>query len=431
MQSRKLRMTPGWLDALKPADRPIEYRDTDQRGLVLRVEPTGRLTWVCRYTFRGRDRRLTLGTYPEKSLKAARTAARGAVGQAAGPTGIDPQLEVERLRIGQGVHATIEAWLEDAKQGPAARWKGGLKGGSARSFLPHVRRFQRDFGSRRLNELTPRDVERFVAAPVKAGTRNRALTALRGLMFWAGRKGLIDADPTAKLKPEREAERSRVLSDAEVATLLAGFEGTRYGRAVRLLALTGLRRDEVLGARWAWYDADAATLTIPADAEKAGRARGEQRRVALSRQACALLTEQRAALFAEGLYDRDEGFIFATSSATTRPHADALKAVMYRLRGRRSNGQPASTDKRAKERKPALPDDATIHDLRRTVADALLNRLATAPWVVDHVVLGHVRPKLLRTYMPTLPLEEARAALTRWAELVDGLSRPAAGAVAT
>jgi hypothetical protein len=63
-----------------------------------------------------------------------------------------------------------------------------------------------------------------------------------------------------------------------------------------------------------------------------------------------------------------------------------------------------------------LPDDVNIHDIRRTVADALLNRIGAQPWIVDHVVLGHARPKLLRTYMPTLPLGEAREALQRWGD---------------
>jgi integrase len=68
-----------------------------------------------------------------------------------------------------------------------------------------------------------------------------------------------------------------------------------------------------------------------------------------------------------------------------------------------------------------LPDDVTIHDIRRTVADGLLNRIGAQPWVVDHVVLGHARPKLLRTYMPTLPLKEAREALQKWGEEVEGI----------
>jgi hypothetical protein len=41
------------------------------------------------------------------------------------------------------------------------------------------------------------------------------------------------------------------------------------------------------------------------------------------------------------------------------------------------------------------------------------------PWIVDHVVLGHTRPKLLRTYMPTLPLGEARDALQKWGAEVE------------
>ena len=39
----------------------------------------------------------------------------------------------------------------------------------------------------------------------------------------------------------------------------------------------------------------------------------------------------------------------------------------------------------------------------------------------DHVVMGHVRPKVLRTYQPELPLDEARDALTKWAQLLDGI----------
>ena len=62
----------------------------------------------------------------------------------------------------------------------------------------------------------------------------------------------METDPTRidDLKKEDEHEPKRVLSDDELCGLLRGFEKTRYGRAVRLLALTGLRREEVLGACW-------------------------------------------------------------------------------------------------------------------------------------------------------------------------------------
>lgn len=157
-----------------------------------------------------------------------------------------------------------------------------------------------------------------------------------------------------------------------------------------------------------------------------GRIRDELRRVAHTPQAVALLAEQRQALFAEGI--RSE-FVFATSTGE-RPHPDSLKQVLYRLRGRRSNGLPPSKDSRAKPRVAVLPDDVRIHDIRRTVADALFNRIGAPPWVVDHVVLGHARPKLLRTYKPTLPLNDARNALEKWGDELDLILRSGRASVA-
>jgi len=254
-----------------------------------------------------------------------------------------------------------------------------------------------------------------VTASEAPATRNRALCAFRGFLAWAIRSGLIDKDPTSGMPKEHETARTRVLSDDEIRTLITGFDPTRYGRALRLLFLTALRRDEVLGLRWSWIDMEKGALTIPPEAEKMGRVRDELRRSALPPQAVTLLAEQRSALFAEGI--RSE-FVFATTTGE-RPHSDSLKQVLYRLRGRRSNGLPPSKDKRAKHRVAVLPDDVRVHDIRRTVADALFNRIGTPPWIVDHVVLGHARPKLLRTYMPTLPLKEAREALQRWGEELD------------
>jgi integrase len=422
MATRRLRMSPAWLESVKPEPRPVEWRDTLQQGLVLRVETSGRKTWIARYTFHARDRRYKVGTFPELSLKDARAAAKDVLADAQRET--DPQAKREALRIGGSVADAVSAWLADEKQGPASKWKGGLEGGSARSFLPHIRRLERELGGKRLPELARKDVERFVSAPEAAATRNRALTALRGFFCWCGRKGLVQVDPSAGFEKEREAERSRTLTDDELRALVRGFDETRYSRVVRLLALSALRRDEVLGARWEWFDSDSKVLTIPPEAEKTGRARGEPRRVALSPAAVALLAEQRKAQLAEG--SRCE-WIFATKTGE-RPHPDALKPTLNLLRGLKSNGQPPSTKKPAhgpepKPRPAALAKDATIHDVRRSVANRLLNALHIAPHVIDHAILGHVRPRLIRTYQPNLPLDEAREALTRWAEELSRILR--------
>ena len=128
---------------------------------------------------------------------------------------------------------------------------------------------------------------------------------------------------------EHETARTRVLSDEEIRTLINGFNQTRYGRALRLLFLTGLRRDEVLGLKWSWIDLERGVLTIPPSAEKSGRVRDELRRAGLPPQAVALLAKQRSALFAEGI--RSE-YVFATSTGE-RPHPDSLEPILYRLRG--------------------------------------------------------------------------------------------------
>jgi integrase len=422
-------MSPAWLAGLS-ADGDAEWIDTDQRGLVLRVR-RGHMVWFVRYLFEGEARRYRIGEHPEIGLSAARKLAAVARGRAA--AGEDPQAErrakreaARCRRLGETVEKAVASWLKDKKQGFLGRWRDGLDGGSARAALPHIHRLERMLGKKLLTEVTPKDIERVVLAPAAPATRNRALCAVRGFAGWAIRSGLMEKDPTRVLHKEHETARTRVLSDDEIRTLITGFDPTRYGRAVRLLFLTGVRREEVLGLRWTWIDLQKGIITTPPEVEKMGRIRDELRRVAHTPQAVALLAEQRQALFAEGI--RSE-FVFATSTGE-RPHPDSLKQVLYRLRGRRSNGLPPSKDSRAKPRVAVLPDDVRIHDIRRTVADALFNRIGAPPWVVDHVVLGHARPKLLRTYKPTLPLNDARNALEKWGDELDLILRSGRASVA-
>src|SRR5437773_1440802 len=415
MRMPKLQMSPPWLAGIY-SDRDAEYIDAVQPGLLLRIR-RGRMIWFVRYLFDGSARRYRIGQHPAVGLSAARKLASVVRGRVA--AGDDPQSEkrakreaARRRRLGATVGGALATWLRDEKLGPLARWKDGLEGGSAQASLWHLRRLDRMLGKKLLSDITPKDIERALLPKHAPATRNRALCAFRGLFAWAVRQGVLEKDPTAGMPKEHETARTRVLSDEEIRTLINGFDQTRYGRALRLLFLTALRRDEVLGLKWSWIDLERGVLTIPPSAEKSGRVREELRRTGLPPQAAALLGEQRAALFGEGI--RSE-YVFATSTGE-RPHPDSLKPILYQLRGRRSNGWPPSQDKRAKQRNAVLPDDVNIHDIRRTVADALLNRIGAQPWIVDHVVLGHARPKLLRTYLPTLPLGEAREALQRWAD---------------
>jgi len=115
-----------------------------------------------------------------------------------------------------------------------------------------------------------------------------------GFLAWAIRSSLIDKDPTSGLKKEHETARTRVLTDDEIRTLITGFDPTRYGRALCLLFLTALRRDEVLGLRWSWIDMEKGVLTIPPEAEK--MARGARRAASVHAAAPGGEPPRRAAL---------------------------------------------------------------------------------------------------------------------------------------
>ncbi len=81
--------------------------------------------------------------------------------------------------------------------------------------------------------------------------------------------------------------------------------------------------------KWSCLDLEKGVLTIPPEADKAGRIRDEVRRAGLPPQAVTLLGEQRASLFAEGVSSE---FVFATSTGG-RPW-DSLKPITASRCGR-------------------------------------------------------------------------------------------------
>jgi hypothetical protein len=121
-----------------------------------------------RYLYEGSARRYRIGEPPEIGLSTARKPASVVRGRAA--AGQDPQaerrakLEAARQRwLGETVGAALASWLKDGKQGPLGRWRDGLDGGSARAFLPHLRRLDRMLGKKRLAEVTPKEIEKVQA----------------------------------------------------------------------------------------------------------------------------------------------------------------------------------------------------------------------------------------------------------------------------
>jgi integrase len=401
---RRRKMTPAWVAAVKPEAEPVEYPDEAERGLVLRVQPTGRKTWYARYTFKGKDRRYRLGPFPALSLKDARAAARRKVGQAA--HGTDPQAERTQHRMGDTVAEVAASWLrsEDTRS-----WRPRSRAG----FVAHLRlRILPALGRMKLAEVKQADVQAMLDRVERVVTRNRTFETARMLFGWAVARRMLAASPCAGVSKLHERARTRTLTDEEIRQVVGAFDSTRFGRYLRLLFLTGGRRDEVLRMRRADLDRDRAVWTIPPEAEKSGETRTEARKVALSAAALEVIAAQLEANMARGL--GGARYLF-TGSRGERLNRAAPKPVVYRLKGLRDNGTRPSAHRLAKVRPVLIPADFRLHDIRRTVSDRMVNDLGLSAYVVDVGVLGHAKPRLMGTYMPGVPWSELRAAMDAWA----------------
>ena len=87
--------------AAKPGPKPMKL--SDDRGLFLLVQPSGGKLWRLKYRIAGKEKKLSLGRYPDVALKDARE--RGAEARKLIAAGIDPS---EKKRIDR-LDATLKA----------------------------------------------------------------------------------------------------------------------------------------------------------------------------------------------------------------------------------------------------------------------------------------------------------------------------------
>lgn len=222
------------------------YYDDNLPGFGVRVSQGGTKSYVVMY---GKNRRLkTLGRYPTMSLKDARAAAKRVQGELAlrSPQGWEkPNISFQEAK---------ERFLADSE----ARNK-------PKTVYEYRRLLNRYFTyEKKLHEITRHDIMKVVGKLKNTPIEERAaFVAIRTLMNWAVKHGLIDASPVPKLTYQAQA-RSRVLSDLELKLVWkrAKEVGYPHGRIIQLLILTGQRRGEVAALRRSWINND--TITFPA-----------------------------------------------------------------------------------------------------------------------------------------------------------------------
>lgn len=333
-----MRLTDLAIQRLKlPAQGQQTHYDDAVPGFGVRVSQGGTKSFVVVYG--EKRKRQTLGRYPAVRLADARKEAKRILATA----------DINTLASMPSVTFAVarDRFLQDAESRTRER--------TIDEYRRHLNKhFPLD---KRLTEVTRRDVMRVVERLGKTPSEQKhAFVAIRTMMNWCVKQGLLEHSPVPKLTFKAES-RARYLSDEELKAVWkrAGVVGYPYGNIVQLLILTGQRRGEIANLRWEWINGDL--ITFPAWITKNGR----EHRLPIAPVTQAVLAS----------VPRTENcdLLFPSRLDETKPF----------------NGW--SKCKRRFDKK--LPfSDYTLHDLRRTFASNLA-RLGT-PIHVTERILNHV-----------------------------------------
>ena len=386
----------------KPIDKPQKLFDGG--GLFLLVAPAGGKWWRLKYRFGGKEKLLSLGTYPQVPLKAARNKATDARRLIA--DGVDPS-ELRKVTGRAGGAADGETF-----QAVALEWFAKFKPTWVDSHSEKIRsRLERDLfpwlGHRPIKEITAPELLaclRRIEARGALDTAHRAHQNTGQIFRYAVATGKAERDPSGDLRgampPAKATHHASITEPKAVGDLLRaidGYQGTLAVRcALRLAPLVFTRPGELRHAEWAEIDLAQAEWRIPAEKMKA-RA---PHIVPLASQAVAILEEIRP-LTGAGRYV----FPSARSPKGDRPMSNnAVLAALRRL----------GFDK----------DTMTGHGFR-SMASTLLNEQGWHRDAIERQLAHAERDEVRAAYNYAEHLPERRRMVQAWADYLDGLRQGA------
>ena len=415
--ARELIPSDATIKAIRPGDKRKRLTDGDGLFLLLFAKG-GSHGWRFDYTYQGRRKLISLGTYPDTTLALARRkaeAARSSVAQ-----GLDPSAErkAERKRHSEAraEEARVGAGLppSDSFEAVAREWFAVRRSGWSSSYADKMMaRFENDvfpwLGKSPIGKITGPmllEVCRRIEARGVIETAHRALQDSSQVFAYAMATDKIDRNPAAKLKTvlkQPEPKNFAAITDpARLGQLLRAcdkYAATPVVRAaLKLAPMLLLRPGELRCAEWSEIDLDAALWTVPAarmKRELREKLLGAPHLVPLPRQAVEVLRDLH------GLTGHAK-MVFRGERHHDRPMSDNTINAALRAMG-------------------FSQDEVTGHGFRATARTMLHERLGFSPDIIEAQLAHSVRDNLGRAYNRTEFTEQRRGMMQAWADYLDQL----------
>lgn len=388
-----MKLTAKAVEQAKPKDR--SYRLSDGRGLFLYIGKGGSKGWRLRYFFGGKEKMISLGIYPEVSLKDARNKCLDA--RRLIDDGIDPSSarKEEKAEI-QDTTETFESVAREWHTKYLQTWTEG----HAKTIISRLENNVFPWiGTSPIKEVSAQDVLgllRRIEARGAIESAHRVRGIIGQVFRYAVAAGMAPSNPAADLRgaltPVVEKHHASITDPKEIGPLLRaidGYSGHNVTRcALQLAPLVFVRPGELRHAEWEEIDLEAAEWRIPASKMKAR----EQHLVPLSRQALEVLEDLQP-------LTGPSGYVFPSIRTKDKPMSENTVNAALRRLGYTS-------------------DEMTGHGFR-SMASTILNEQGWTPDAIERQLAHAERNQVRAAYNYAEHLPERKRMMQAWADYLD------------